>query len=154
MLTELKQLTQDCDGRYARDGELQFLQDYLDTIESRITTYEKIQTLENTLIQETEGKVKEENPTAFHKGEKDVSAICERDRKHTMRFLATAMLFSDQDKLRNTLLWQRIIMGAFNDNYPSKITYQMMEEVMKKEFTREEMELLNPSLQLVQTLLS
>ena len=79
---------------------------------------------------------------------------CERDRRHTMRFLATAMLFNETDKLRHKLLWQSIIMRAFKNENPSNLTYQMMGEVMNEQFNDEEMKLIKPGVQLVQTMLS
>lgn len=154
MLTQLTKLAQDCDGRYASDRELRFLSDYLEEIDQRIKTYEKIRNIEDKLVKETEVKVTSANANAFCKLGKDVSSICERDRKHTMRFLATALLFNEHDKLRHTLLWQSIIMTAFRDQNPSNLTYKMMGEVMKEEFDHEEMKLVNPALSLVQTMLS
>ncbi|MGK7955545.1 MAG: allophycocyanin [Crocosphaera sp.] len=154
MLTQLTKLAQDCDGRYASDVELEFLNDYLEEIDQRINTYEKIGNLEHKLVEQTDVKVKSANPNALCKNGKDFSSICERDRKHTMRFLATAMLFNEQDKLRSKLLWQSSIMRSFKDENPSNLAYKMMGEVMKEEFDNEEMKLVNPALQLVQSMLS
>lgn len=154
MLTQLTKLAQECDGRYASDAELEFLGDYLEEIDQRINTYDKIRNMENKLVEQTDIKVKSENPKAFCKNGQDLSSICQRDRKHTLRFLATAMLFNEPDKLRKTFLWQSIIMRAFKDQNPSNLTYKMMGEVMKEEFNDEEMKLVNPALQLVQTMLS
>ncbi|EAZ91291.1 globin family protein [Crocosphaera chwakensis] len=154
MLTQLKKLAQECDDRYASDTELKFLTDYLEEIDQRINTYDKIRNIENKLIEQIDIKAKSVDPNAFDKCGKDVSSICERDRKHTMRFLATAMLFNEPDKLRNTLLWQSIIMRAFKDENSSKLTYEIMAEVMNEEFNDEEVKLVNPVLQLVQMMLN
>ncbi|MEL4898684.1 allophycocyanin [Crocosphaera sp. Alani8] len=153
MLTQLTKLAQECEGRYANDAELEFLKDYLEEIDSRIDAYSTIRDNEKEITEQIDVQLKSENPDVFHKCGKDFSSICERDRKHTMRFLATAMLFNEQDKLRGTLLWQSIIMRAFQDENPSNFTYKMMGQVMSKQLKDEEMKLVKPALQLVQTML-
>ena len=154
MLTQLTTLAEKSDGRYASDAELEFLKDYLEEIDKRIQTYDKIRNNEDKLIEQIGVKTKSKNPYLFDKYGKDLSSICERDRRHTMRFLATAMLFNETDKLRHKLLWQSIIMRAFKDENPSNLTYQMMGEVMNEQFNDEEMKLIKPGVQLVQNMLS
>ena len=153
MLTQLTKLAETCDGRYGSDSELEFLHNYLNEVEQRINLYEKLRDNEDQIIQQIEANLKCDNPKIFEKNGQDFSSICERDRKHTMRFLATAMLFNEQDKLRNSLLWQRIIMTVFNNAHSSKMTYKMMEQVMNGILNKEEMDLIDHPLKLVQSLL-
>lgn len=153
MLTQLTKLAETCDGRYGSDSELEFLQNYLNEVEQRINLYEKLRDNKSQIIQQVEVNLKSDTPKVFEKNGQDFSSVCEQDRKHTMRLLATAMLFNEQDKLRNTLLWQRIIMTVFNDANPSRMTYTMMEQVMNKRLNKEEIKLINPALKLVQSLL-
>ena len=154
MLTQLTTLAEKSDGRYASDAELEFLKDYLEEIDKRIHTYDKIRNNEDKLIEQIGVKTKSKNPYLFDKYGKDLSSICERGRRHTMRFQATAMLFNETDKLLHKLLWHSIIMRAFKDENPSNLTYQMMGEVMNEQFNDEEMKLIKPGVQLVQTMLS
>ncbi len=154
MLTQLTTLAQQCDGRYASDAELECLKDYLEEIDQRIYTYNKIHKNENQLIEQIGVKTQSINADIFQKSGKDLSSLCERDQRHTMRFIATAMLFNEPDKLRHKLLWQSIIMRAFKDQNSSNLTYKMMGEVMNEQFNDEEMELIRPALQLVQMMLS
>ena len=42
MFKQLTRLSIDADGRYATDDELKFLDDYLATVETRVSTYETI----------------------------------------------------------------------------------------------------------------
>ncbi len=153
MLTQLTKLAETCDGRYGSDSELEFLQNYLNEVEQRINLYEKLRDNEGQIIQQVEVHLKSDTPKVFEKNGQDFSSVCEQDRKHTMRLLATAMLFNEQDKLRNTLLWQRIIMTVFNDANPCRMTYTMMEQVMNKILNKDEIKLINPVLKLVQSLL-
>ena len=153
MLTQLKTLAQECDGRYASDTELEFLKDYLEEIDQRIYTYNKIHKNENQLIEQIGVKTKSRNPDTFDKYGKDCSSLCERDQRYTMCFIATAMLFNEPDKLRHQLLWQSIIMRAFKDQNSSNLTYEMMGEVMNEQFNDEEMKLIKPALELVQMML-
>ncbi len=155
MLTQIKNLTMKADGRYAEDEELQFLEDYLNSVEQRINTYEKIRDSEEEIIRQVEEVAKATNPYIFHKGSEDFSQICERDRRQTLRCLTAAMLMDDLENLKNMLLiWQMTIVKVFNNEHPSMITYQTVGEVMAKYLTKEEMDLIKPAIQAVQSILS
>lgn len=43
MLTQFSNLSVNTDGRYATDSELEFINDYLESMAMRVQTYEKIQ---------------------------------------------------------------------------------------------------------------
>jgi hypothetical protein len=49
MLTQLARLSLEVDGRYATDQELQFLEDYLQTVDQRLSAYEKIRNAEEKI---------------------------------------------------------------------------------------------------------
>ena len=155
MLTQLSNLTMKADGRYAEDQELQFLEDYLNSAEQRLSAYEKVRDAEEEIIQQVETVAKAIEPHIFHKSSQDFSQVCERDRKQTLRCLTAAMLMDDLENLRNGLLiWQMTIMKAFNDRHPSETTYQAMSEVIAKYLTKEEMALIKPAIRVVQSVLS
>lgn len=42
MLTQFLKLSLDTDSRYSTDSELQFINDYLESVDMRIQTYEKM----------------------------------------------------------------------------------------------------------------
>ena len=67
MLTQLTTLAEKSDGRYASDAELEFLKDYLEEIDKRIHTYDKIRNNEDKLIEQIGVKTKSKNPYLFDK---------------------------------------------------------------------------------------
>lgn len=149
MLKQLSRLSIETDGRYATAEELQFLHDYLQSVEQRIDAYKKIRDSEEQIADRVAEKMREADPNVFRKGDRDMSAICKRDRKHTLRCSSAAMLVDDLERLQNgLLLWQRTIVQAFSDSYPTEVTYQVMPEVIKEHLTAEEAELIMPAIEL------
>ena len=52
MLSQLARLTVEADGRYATSEELQFLKDYIESLDSRVSAYQKIQAAEAEVLAE------------------------------------------------------------------------------------------------------
>lgn len=155
MLKQLSNLNIEADGRYATDQELQFLKNYLQSVEQRISAYEKIRDAEEEIMDRVETKMRSIDPNLFLRRSQDLTAVCRRDRKITLRCSAAAMLINDLDRLREGyLLWQRTIMCAFKDERPTRVHYQVLSEIIKQYLTAEEVELVMPVLQLNQSILS
>ena len=155
MLKQLARLNVEADGRYATDQELQFLKNYLQSVEQRISSYEKIRDAEEEIMDQVETKMRSIDPKLFFRGSQDLTAVCKRDRKITLRYSAAAMLINDLDRLREGyLLWQRTIMCAFKDERPTEVHYEVLPEIIKQFLTAEEAELMMPVLQLDQSILS
>uniref|UniRef100_B8HV19 Phycobilisome protein n=1 Tax=Cyanothece sp. (strain PCC 7425 / ATCC 29141) TaxID=395961 RepID=B8HV19_CYAP4 len=155
MLKQLQRLSLETDGRYATDAELKFLKDYLQTVDQRITTYEKVREQEEQIIAQTEAEVLGTNPNLFRKGNQDYSGICQRDRKHVLRISAAAMLMDDLDSLRDGFLcWYRTIIKAFKDQRAAQATYNALPEVLAQHLSPEEVALLRPALELDKSILT
>ncbi|MEO0375611.1 MAG: allophycocyanin [Cyanobacteria bacterium P01_A01_bin.17] len=155
MLTQLARVSLDADGRFATATELQFIKDYLESADHRISAYEKIRDAEEQIIDQIEEKALAKNARVFHKGTRDMVKTCRRDRKHLLKSSAAAMLVSDLDRLRDSmLLWQRTLINAFQDQQTSQIVSQVMPKVMEQQLTPEEAKQMTPALQLSQALLS
>lgn len=155
MLSQLTRLSVEADGRYATAGELQFLRNYIDSFENRISTYEKIRDSQDKINQEVASKMKKIDPTLFFKGSRDVSEICKRDRIYVLRHLALATLLGDLDRLRDSLLlWYQTIMRSFKNEHASDVTHQVFKEVMPQYLTPQETNLFNPAIDLSRSLLS
>ena len=155
MLKQLARLSVEADGRYATEQELKFLKDYLQSVDRRVSAYEKIRDAEEKIIDGVEAKMRSVDPNLLSRGSDDITSICKRDRKQLLRCSAAAMLTDDLDRLRDgLLLWQRTIVHAFNDERPTQANYQVMPEIVKEYLTPEEAELLMPALQLDEAILS
>lgn len=154
MLSQLKRLSLEADGRYATEAELAFLKSYFQTVRQRISGYEKIRDTEDLMMDEAEVQLTDVDAQVFHKGARDYTDTCRRDRKNTLRYTATAMLFNDLDRLRDgLLLWQRTIVRAVKDEQASTMTWEQMPEVLRGHLSAEEADLMMPALHLNQALL-
>ena len=155
MFKQLTRLSIDADGRYATDDELKFLDDYLATVETRVSTYETIRENEEQIIYRWEAAKRGIKQDVFHMGDRDVSEICRRDMTNVFRCSATAILFNDLDRLREGLLiWYQTIVRAFKYDKYTNITYSVIQETIKEFLKPEEVELMLPALKLNHTILS
>lgn len=154
MFKPLTRLTIDADGRYATDQELQFLQDFLDTSETRVSAYEKIRDNEEQIIHRWEAQKRGLPQDTFHMGDRDVTEICRRDMTNVFRCSITAILFADLDRLREGLLiWYQTIVRAYNYTEYAKISYKVIQETIKEFLEPDEVAMLLPALKLDHTVL-
>ncbi|WP_448515202.1 allophycocyanin [Parathermosynechococcus lividus] len=156
MFRQLNHLTVSADGRYARAEELNFLRDYLASVDTRISAYEKIRTEGELMADKIQAKQKAENPHCFHYAQRDRSEICRRDLVDAIRLSASAMLFAELDLMRdNFLLWYRTIVKAFNYETMADSTYgKLLPAMMKQLLTPEEQRVMQPVLALSSSILS
>lgn len=156
MLQELDRLSIEADGRYAQDGELEFLDDYLDSTELRIRTFEKIRDQEDKIIHHLYMRVRGVNPQSviLQRGKKDLTGIWTRDMKHILRLSAAAMLVDDLDRLREGfLIWHQTINKAQKVQHITKVSCDILIEIMGQYLTPEETALITPALRLDQAVL-
>ena len=154
MLNQLNRLSIEADGRYATPRELQFLKEYLQSIEQRASAYEKIKAAEENILKEVETKLEAIDPNLFTRGNRDLSGTCRRDRKILLRHLALTTLLGDRDRLRDSLLlWLQTILRAFKFQHPADLTHQVMSPVVEQHLTSQENDLFQPGLNLSHNLL-
>lgn len=155
MLKQLDRLNLEADGRYATDQELQFLKNYLQSVEKRMSAYEKIRDAEEQIIEQAKVQVESKHPNIFKTNSRDFSSIWRRDVESILRYSAATMLIDDLDRLReNLLLWFRTIMHANKMLHFSQVTHEALPEAIKQFLSPEEAELMMPVLQLNQSILS
>ena len=149
MLTQLSRLSVEADGRYATAQELQFLKDYLQSLELRVSAYEKIRAAEAEIIYLVEAKKQSLNVNLFQLGSQDVTEVCRRDMVKILRHAAAALLVNDFDYLRSSLLlWCRTIVHAFKYKSYAEVTYQVLQDVVEQYLTPQEATLFRPILEL------
>jgi hypothetical protein len=155
MLKQLSRLSIEADGRYASAQELQFLKDYLQSLDKRISAYEKIRDAEAEMIPVIESKKRAVNPDIFTLANKDITDICRRDMTNMIRCTAAAMLIDDLDRLQNgLLLWYRTIVRSFAYQHYANTTYQIVQDVVKLHLPAEEAAVALPFFRLDHTVLS
>lgn len=147
MLSQLKKLSDDTDGRYATDDELQFLDGYAHSFYVRVQTYQRLQIAEAMIVQQVLSKVRKLDPASFQRDHAEMK--WKRDTIRVLRYSAIALLLDDPNTLRERLLyWFRIIMKAFGTEKNCAITYQVMQEVVQQYLTPTQANLFCPILAL------
>lgn len=154
MFQQFTQLSLDADGRFATDHELQFLDDYLETVPLRLSIYEKIRDAIDAIVAEVEEIMQRKDPQNLPTTSPDKASYWRRDVKSTMRHATAALLVNDLERFKDCfLLWHRTIMQSFKLGYPSQVTYEVMPKVLEKYLTPEELAYIVPLLRLAESTL-
>jgi hypothetical protein len=149
MLSQLERLRAEVDGRYATDLELQFMQDYVTSFSLRIQTYVRLQSLENTIVQQVYSQMRSLDPSLFLSSGEDVSGKWKRDTLRVLRYSAVALLLNDPDSLQERLLfWMQTIMRAFGAERSCAVTYEVMQTVTAQHLSGAQASLFLPILEL------
>ena len=155
MLKQLSRLSIEAEGRYAKTEELQFLKDYLPSLDLRLSAYEKMRDAEAEIIDRLEAKMREINPNIFLVNSQDSSPLYKRDTRIILRSAAAVILINDLDRLRESmLLWHRTIIKAVKVEQIAELAHKTMPEIIQQFLTPQEFELVMPALQLNQTVLT
>ncbi len=134
MLKQFADLNLEADGRYASNYELQFLKDYFQSKELRLSAYRKIRDSEMEIIEQVRLGKQKRNPEF-----KDFYATCKRDLIDILRYNAAALLFDDLERLRNNaLVWFQTIARAYTFEEDNNDTYVVLLEVITQFLTPEE----------------
>jgi Phycobilisome protein len=152
VLSQLARLSIESDGRYATKAELIFLKDYLRSASMRLAIYQKLQNTDKDIVSQVEAKMLSMNPNFFRLGGVDITAKWRADTFRVLRYISTAVLINDPQRLRDRILtWFEVILSSLNAKETTGVTYKVMQEVIKPQFTLEEQNLLMPILELVCT---
>jgi hypothetical protein len=147
MLSQLKQLGDVTDGRYATDDELKFIDHYARSFYLRVQTYQRLQVAEAMIVQQVLNRVKKLDPASFQ--QEHIEAKWKRDTIRVLRYSAIALLLDDPNTLRERLLyWFQTVMKAFGTQKNCAITYQVMQEVVQQLLTPNQASLFCPILEL------
>jgi Phycobilisome protein len=147
MLSQMQRLSVEADGRFATDDELRFLANYVKSYELRVQTYQRIQELEETILQQMYDRLRTQDPNFFRKNNVDMTAKCRRDVTSTLRTCAACLLIDDPDALQeHLLLWQQTIVRAFGKQQSNQQIYSTLQEVVKRHLTPQQASLLLPHL--------
>lgn len=149
MLKAFNELTNKAEGRYATDAELQFIVDYLNSYQLRLTTYQKLQVLEEKFVDEAYTQLGDIDPKLLKSGQTDLTTKWKRDTMRVLRYSAVALLLDDAELHQERFLfWFQTIMRAFGAQRSCEATYMVMQEVAKEQLSSAEAALLCPILEL------
>jgi len=149
MLSQLKKLSLDTEGRYATDAELEVLTEYIQSFEARLKAYQALQAAEADIIQETLTVIDARHPDVFKRGGDALRSKWKNDTARVLRYTAVAALMNDPETLRERfLLWFQTIMRAFSTQQSCDITYNVMQNTMVHHLTPESITLVRPYMEL------
>jgi Phycobilisome protein len=150
MLTQLERLSCEVDGRYASDAELQFLTDYVQSFDLRVQTYQKLQELEGTIVNQAYAKMKATDPSLFvGPNREDLVRKCHFDMVTGLRAVALTVLFSDPEALQERLLfWLQTMMRALGKERTCNVMYSVLQDVVKQQLSPAQSNLVCPILEM------
>lgn len=154
MLSQLQALSTDCDGRYASDAELQFMEDYLHSFDQRLQAYLALQAAESVLIREVESQLKAKDPYLLMRGVENFANKWRADTIRVLRISALAMLIDDPERHKERLLyWFQTLMRAFKTQRSCDATYRLLQESVRRHLSPQEADLICPILELNRVML-
>lgn len=150
MLSQLERLSREVDGRYASDAELTFAIDYVRSFNLRVQTYQKLQEIEPTIVQQTYAKMRAIDPTIFTgSSREELTRKCAYDLTYGLRAIALTVLLNDPDFLQEQLLqWLQTIMRSLGKARTCDIMYSTLQEVVKQHLTPPQASLVCPLMEL------
>ncbi len=149
MLSKLQQLGTNVDARYASDDELQFMDAYITSFDSRINAYQRIKAVEKEIVETVLAKLQKSYPQLlFPKGE-DMKNKWKQDTFRVLRHSAMTVLLDDPEVLQQQFLyWFQTIMQAFGAQEACNVTYLIMQDVVKEILPKDIADLLCPILEM------
>jgi hypothetical protein len=154
MLSELQQLGSNADGRYASDDELQFMDTYITSFESRVSAYQQIKAVEKEIVETVLAKIQKSHPSVLMAKGEDMQNKWKQDTYRVLRHSAMTVLLDDPQLLRQQFLyWFQTIMQAFGAQEACNITYLTMQDVVRQMLPKDIANLLCPILEMNRNLL-
>ncbi|MBD2178032.1 phycobilisome protein [Pseudanabaena sp. FACHB-1998] len=154
MLSKLQQLGTNVDGRYASDDELQFMDTYIGSFDSRVEAYQRIKAVEKEIVETVLAKLQSSYPKVLLPKGEDMQAKWKQDTFRVLRHSAMTVLLDDPELLRQQFLyWFQTIMQAFGAQEACDITYLVMQDVVKQLLPKNVSDLLCPILEMNRNLL-
>jgi hypothetical protein len=149
MLKAFKDLADKSEGRYATDDELQFIDDYVNSYSLRLSTYYKLQQIEQEFVETVHQQLTATDPALLKSGTKNLTPKWKHDTMRVLRYSAIALLLDDAEiHQERFLFWFQTIMRAFSAQRSCDVTYTLMQEVAKNKLSANEAALLCPILEL------
>jgi hypothetical protein len=154
MLSKLQQLGTDASGRYASDDELQFMDTYISSFDSRVNAYRHIKEMEKEIVERVLTKLQTSYPKLLLPKGEDMQGKWKQDTLRVLRHSAMTVLLDDTELLRQQFLyWFQTIMQAFGAEEACNITYLVMQDVVRDVLPKNIADLLCPILEVNRKLL-
>lgn len=149
MLSQLRQLKLETEGRYATDAELDVLTEYVQSFQVRLQAYEALQAAEDEVVQEAMTTIATRHPDVFRQGGETLMSKWRTDTVRVWRYTAITVLMNDPTTFQERfLLWFQTVMRSFGTQTSCDITYSVMQDVAARHLPAEALGLVSPVLEL------
>lgn len=149
MLSKLQQLGTDSDGRYASDDELQFMDTYINSFDSRVESYHRIKLVEQEIVETVLAKLQASYSQLLVLNGEDMKVKWKQDTFRVLRHSAMTVLLDDPELLRQQFLyWFQTVMQAFGAQEACNVTYLVMQDVVRDILPSDIADLLCPILEM------
>ena len=149
MLSKLQHLGTNTDSRYASDDELQFMDAYITSFDSRVDAYHRIKAVEKEIVENVFIKLQASHPQVLSPRGEDMKNKWKQDTLQVLRYSAMTVLLDDPELLQQQFLyWFQTIMQAFGAQEACNITYLVMQNVVKELLPKNIADLLCPVLEM------
>lgn len=152
MITLLENVLKNADGTYVNAQDFRLLDSALFTWQTRKLAYSAIERKESEII--SYALTAMTNGDRFESRPMDKLGVdrCQRDMTLGLRCLALAMLFQDEEMLKDRVLyWQQNIFLAMQLNYQG---YKFLGEAIKAKLPANQAELMSPYVQMAHAMMS
>jgi hypothetical protein len=121
-------VTQQADGRYLSDQELQPLETYLNTFATRVEAYESLRDNADSLVMQSLRRLVQTHRRVVQ----EHGAKCKRDMLYSLSYIARAVLSDDETAFQQDfLLWMENITHALHKTESATRAYGFLKQEMQ-----------------------
>jgi len=155
MITLLENVVERSDGSYISSQDLLTLDRSIASWQMKREVYDLVQTQENEIIDRVLINFQEQLPALAQQLSEDILNKCRRDLTLVLRYCAMAMLFQDEELLKDRLLsWMQNIMRALRHQKINNCVYQLLQQEVQEKLPQEQANLMLPYLKIAHEWLS
>ncbi len=143
MHPKLEAIFKEAESRYLKPEELKIISQYVESLPSRLETYQQLRDKELEIIQAVASQLEAQLPQAK-------TTDLERSLKNAMlmlRYCGMAMLLNDESFVKERLQgWLDGIVETYNTSQIETKLYRLLWQQLSKVVSKEQLSLLKPSL--------
>jgi len=146
MHPKLEAIFNEAESRYLKPEELKIISQYVESLPSRLETYQQLRDKELEIMQAVASQLEAQLPQAK-------TSDLERSLKNAMlmlRYCGMAMLLNDESFVKERLLgWLDVMVETYNSAENENKLYRLLVQQLSQVMSKEQLTLLKPSLTIV-----
>ncbi|MBC6422583.1 MAG: hypothetical protein GDA43_15405 [Hormoscilla sp. SP5CHS1] len=150
MHPKLEAIFNEAESRYLKPEELKIISQYVESLPSRLETYQQLRDKELEIMQAVASQLETQLPQAK-------TSELERSLKNAMlmlRYCGIAMLLNDESFVKERLRgWLDVIVETYNSSEIETKLYRLLWQQLSQVMSKEQLGLLKPSLTMAKEIL-